>query len=153
MRKEIVVDAPVERAFAVFTERIGDFKPPEHNLLQVPIAVTVFEPRVGGHIIDRGADGTECRWASILAYDPPHRVAFSWNIGPSWQIEPDPANRSEVEVRFTALGDDRTRVELEHRNIDRHGPGWQAVHDGIEGEAGWPLYLSRYASLFTEESR
>ena len=153
VRKEIVVDAPVERAFAVFTERIGDFKPPEHNLLQAPIVVTVFEPRVGGHIIDRGADGTECRWASILAYDPPHRVAFSWNIGPSWQIEPDPANRSEVEVRFTALGDDRTRVELEHRNIDRHGPGWQAVRDGIEGEAGWPLYLSRFASLFTEESR
>jgi uncharacterized protein YndB with AHSA1/START domain len=81
VRKEIVVDAPVERAFTVFTERIGDFKPPEHNLLRVPIVVTVFEPRVGGHIIDRGEDGSECRWASILAYDPPHRVAFSWNIG------------------------------------------------------------------------
>jgi uncharacterized protein YndB with AHSA1/START domain len=153
VRKEIVVDAPVERAFAVFTQRIGDFKPPEHNLLQVPIAVTVFEARVGGHIIDRGEDGSECRWASIRAYDPPHRLAFSWNIGPSWQLEADPANRSEVEVRFTALDDHRTRVELEHRNIDRHGPGWQAVHDGIEGKAGWPLYLSRYASLFTEESR
>jgi hypothetical protein len=80
-------------------------------------------------------------------------VAFSWNIGPSWQIEADPANRSEVEVQFTPLGASRTRVELEHRHIDRHGPGWQAVHDGIEGEAGWPLYLSRYASLVTEESR
>ena len=109
VRKEIVVDAPVERAFAVFTERIGDFKPPEHNLLQAPIAVTVFEPRIGGHIIDRGEDGSECRWASILAYDPPHRVAFSWNIGPSWQIEADPANRSEVEVTFTPHGPSRIR--------------------------------------------
>ena len=151
VRKEIVVDAPVERAFAVFTQQIGDFKPPEHNLLAVPIALTVFEPWVGGHIIDRGTDGSECRWASILAYDPPRRVLFSWNIGPSWQVEDDPANRSEVEVHFTSDGADRTRVELEHRHIDRHGPGWQAVHEGIEGDAGWPLYLKRYASLFTED--
>ena len=142
----------MERAFAVFAERIGAFKPPEHHLLRVPIAVTVFEPRVGGDIIDRGEDGTECRWASIPATSTAS-VAFGWNIGPSWQIEDDPANRSEVEVRITALGDDRTRVELEHRNIARHGPGWQAVHDDIEGEAGWPWYLSRYASLFTEARR
>ncbi len=100
---------------------------------------------------DRGEDGSECRWASILAYDPPHRVLFSWNIGPSWQIEADPDNRSEVEVHFTSHGPGRTRVELEHRNIDRHGPGWEAVRDGIEGEAGWPLYLNRYATLFMEE--
>jgi uncharacterized protein YndB with AHSA1/START domain len=150
VHKEIIVHAPLEQAFTVFTERIGDFKPPEHNLLQVPIAVTVFEPRVGGHIIDRGTDGSECRWASILAYDPPHRVLFSWNIGPNWQIEGDPAHRSEVEVNFTSHGPGRTRVELEHRNIDRHGAGWQAVHESIEGEAGWPLYLNRYAALFTE---
>jgi hypothetical protein len=83
VRKEIVVEAPVEQAFTVFTEGIGDFKPPEHNLLAVPIAVTVFEPRVGGPIIDRGEDGSECRWGSVLVYDSPHRVLFSWNIGPA----------------------------------------------------------------------
>lgn len=150
VRKEIIVEAPLEQAFTVFTERFGDFKPPEHNLLRVPIADTVFEPRVGGHIIDRGEDGSECRWARILAYEPPSRVVFSWDIGPTWEIESDPGNSSEVEVRFVAESPDRTRVELEHRNIDRHGPGWEAVHDGIDGEAGWPLYLSRYAALFTE---
>ncbi len=150
VRKQIVVDAPLERAFIVFTERFGDFKPPEHNLLGVRIAETVFEPRVGGHIYDLGVDGSECRWARVLAYEPPSRVVFSWDIGPTWQIEEEPENTSEVEVRFVAEGADRTRVELEHRNIDRHGAGWQAVSEGIDGDAGWPLYLDRYAALVAE---
>jgi uncharacterized protein YndB with AHSA1/START domain len=147
VRKEVVVNVPLERAFTLFTDGFGDFKPAEHNLLDVPIAATVFEPRVGGHIIDRGADGTECRWARILAYDPPTRVVFSWDIGPTWQVELDPENTSEVEVQFTAVTPDRTRVVLEHRNIDRHGPGWESVHAGIDGDQGWPLYLARYAAL------
>jgi uncharacterized protein YndB with AHSA1/START domain len=149
VRKQIVVQAPIDRAFAVFTERFGDFKPPEHNLLATPITETVFEPIVGGNIIDRALDGSECRWARILAYDPPQRLVFSWDIGPNWQIETDPNLTSEVEVRFFTETPDSTRVELEHRHIDRHGPGWQAVSDGIDGDEGWPLYLARYAALFT----
>src|SRR5512146_1320014 len=100
--KQIVVEAPIERAFAVFTAQFGDFKPREHNLLGVPIAETVFEPRVGGHIYDRGEDGSECRWARVLAYEPPHRVVFSWDISPQWQVETDPEKTSELEVRFIA---------------------------------------------------
>ncbi|MCW2797680.1 SRPBCC family protein [Nocardioides sp.] len=150
VRKEIVVETSLEKAFLAFTERFGDFKPPEHNLLGVAIAETVFEPRVGGHIYDRGVDGSECRWARVLVYEPPNRVVFSWDIGVQWQIEADPDNASEVEVRFVAEGPERTRVHLEHRNIDRHGPGWEAISDAIAGEAGWPLYLTRYAALFAE---
>jgi uncharacterized protein YndB with AHSA1/START domain len=150
VRRQIVVEAPVDRAFAVFTEQFGDFKPPEHNLLKVPIAETVFEPKVGGHIYDRGVDGSECRWARVLAYDPPDRVVFSWDISPQWQIETDPDNTSEVEVRFVAETPLRTRVELEHRHLDRHGPGWQSVSDGVGHDEGWPLYLTRYAALLTE---
>ena len=145
--REVTVDAPVERAFAVFTERFGDFKPKEHNLLGAPIAETTFEPRVGGHIVDRAEDGTECRWARILAYDPPNRVVFSWDISPYWQLEADEANASEVEVRFIAESAERTRVELEHRNLDRHGPGWDGVREGIANEGGWPTYLARYADV------
>lgn len=145
--KEVVVDAGIEDAFRVFTARFGDFKPREHNLLGAPIIETVFEPRVGGHIIDRAEDGSECRWARILVYEPPSRVVFSWDIGPTWQLERDPANTSEVEVRFTAEGPTRTRVELEHRHLDRHGAGWEGVRAGVEGDAGWPLYLRRYAEL------
>jgi uncharacterized protein YndB with AHSA1/START domain len=147
VRRQIVVDAPIERAFTVFTQRFGDFKPPEHNLLRVPIAETVFEPKVGGHIYDRGTDGNECRWARILAFEPPSRVVFSWDISPQWTIETDPENTSEVEVTFVAETPDRTRVELEHRHIDRHGPSWPAVHDGVTNDQGWPLYLRRYATL------
>ena len=148
VRKQIVVQAPIEGAFATFTERFGAFKPPEHNLLGVPEVQTTFEPRVGGHITDRAPDGRECRWARILAYDPPDRVVFSWDISPRWTLEADPAQASEVEVRFYAEAPGRTRVELEHRHIDRHGPGWDAVTDGVDGANGWPLYLERYAALF-----
>jgi uncharacterized protein YndB with AHSA1/START domain len=148
VRRQVVVDVPREKAFEVFTSRFGDFKPPEHNLLAAPIAETVFEPRVGGHIYDRGTDGSECRWARVLAYEPPTRVVFSWDIGPTWQVETEPDNTSEVEVTFTAEGPQRTRVELEHRHLDRHGPGWEAVAGGVGADAGWPLYLDRYAALF-----
>jgi uncharacterized protein YndB with AHSA1/START domain len=147
VRKQIVVAAPISRAFTVFTERFGDFKPPEHNLLASPIAETVFEPRVGGSIYDRAVDGSECRWARILAFDPPQRVVFSWDISPQWRIETDRDLTSEVEVRFVAEGANRTRVELEHRHLDRHGAGWEGVADGVDGSDGWPLYLERYAAL------
>ena len=151
VRRQIVVDAPIARAFAVFTERFGDFKPPEHNLLGAEISVTVFEPRVGGHIYDRAVDGSECHWARVLVFEPPDRVVFSWDISPYWQIESDLNHSSEVEVRFVAESPQRTRLELEHRNIDRHGPGWEGVRDGVGDDQGWPLYLARYARLFTEE--
>jgi uncharacterized protein YndB with AHSA1/START domain len=146
--KAVVVDAPIEEAFRVFTAGFGDFKPPEHTLLDSPLAETVFEPWVGGNIFDRGEDGSECRWARILAYEPPTRVVFSWDIGPTWQLESDPEKTSEVEVRFTSDGPDRTRVELEHRHLDRHGPGWEGIHRGVDGDEGWPLYLERYVGLF-----
>jgi uncharacterized protein YndB with AHSA1/START domain len=141
----IVVEAPIERAFSVFTDDFGSFKPPDHNLLDVEIAETVFESHVGGNIYDRGVDGSECRWARVLAYEPPHRVVFSWDISAQWQIETDFDKASEVEVRFIAEAPDRTRVELEHRNLDRHGEGWEAERDGVGGDQGWPLYLNRFA--------
>jgi uncharacterized protein YndB with AHSA1/START domain len=147
VRRQVVVDAPLDQAFAAFVERFGEFKPKEHNLLGAEITETRFEPHVGGHIYDRAADGSECRWARVLAYEPPTRVVFSWDISPQWQLETDQSHASEVEVRFIAETPDRTRVELEHRNLDRHGPGWESVHDGVADDAGWPLYLARYAEV------
>jgi len=150
VRNSIVVEAPIERAFSVFTDDFGSFKPPEHNLLQVDIAETVFETHVGGNIYDRGVDGSECRWARVLAFEPPDRVVFSWDISPHWQIEPDQGKTSEVEVRFIAEAPDRTRVELEHRNLDRHGEGWEGVREGVYGDQGWPLYLQRFAEVLKD---
>jgi uncharacterized protein YndB with AHSA1/START domain len=147
VRHEVVVEAPIDRAFSVFTKGFGSFKPPEHNILGVDIAETVFELHEGGAVYDKGVDGSECRWARVLAYDPPNRVLISWDISPQWQIETDPAKTSEVDVRFIAEAPNRTRVELEHRNIDRHGDGWEAVREGVDADQGWPLYLQRFAGV------
>ncbi|HTV69974.1 MAG TPA: SRPBCC family protein [Rhizobiaceae bacterium] len=147
VKHSIVVEAPIERAFKVFTEEFDSIKPRDHNLLRVPIAETVFERRVGGHVYDRGTDGSECRWARVLAYDPPHRLLLSWDISPRWQIETDPNRASEWEVRFTAETESRTRVEIEHRKLERHGEGWKGVRDGVD--RGWPVYLERFEGLFS----
>jgi len=149
--RSIIVNAPADRAFQVFTENFGAFKPPEHNMLSVEIAETIFEPRTGGHLYDRGVDGSECRWARVLAYEPPDRVVFSWDISPRWQIETDLERTSEVEVRFVPDGPARTRVELEHRNLDRHGEGWEGTREGVGGAEGWPLYLERFALILTKD--
>jgi uncharacterized protein YndB with AHSA1/START domain len=107
----------------------------------------VFEPRVGGSLHDRGVDGSECRWARVLAYEPPSRVLLSWDISPHWQIETNLEKTSEVEVRFIAETPKRTRVELEHRHLQRHGDGWEGLREGVRGNEGWPLYLERFAEL------
>ncbi|MCA0046227.1 SRPBCC family protein [Mesorhizobium sp. B283B1A] len=150
VRHSVVVEAPIARAFKVFTEDFGRFKPREHNLLAVPLAETVFEPRVGGHVYDRGVDGSECHWARVLAYEPPNRVLLSWDINPQWQIETDPERASEWEVRFTAETDNRTRIDLEHRKFERHGEGWKNVRNGVGSDQGWPLYLQRFRDLLTD---
>jgi uncharacterized protein YndB with AHSA1/START domain len=145
VRRQIVVEAPIERAFRVFTEDFGSFKPPEHNLLGAEIAETVFEPREGGHLYDRGVDGSECRWARVLVYEPPNRVMISWDISAQWQIETNLEKTSEVEVRFVSEAPGRTRVELEHRKLERHGEGWEGMRDAVGSPGGWPLYLQRFA--------
>jgi uncharacterized protein YndB with AHSA1/START domain len=145
VRSSVVVDAPIEEAFSVFTEGIGSWFPAEYNLLPVEIAERVFEPRVGGHVYDRGVDGSECHWARVLAYEPPDKVVISWDIGPRWEIETDLDKTSEVEVRFISEAPERTRVELEHRNLDRHGEGWQQTRDSVGGDGGWPGCLRAFA--------
>jgi uncharacterized protein YndB with AHSA1/START domain len=150
VRTSIVVEAPIERAFRVFTEDFDRIKPREHNMLAVDIEETVFEARAGGRIFDRGVDGSECHWARVVAFEPPNRVVFSWDISPQWQIESDLDKTSEVEVCFIAETPERTRVELEHRNLDRHGPGWESGRDGVAAKDGWPLYLQRFADVAGE---
>ncbi|HEX5957020.1 MAG TPA: SRPBCC family protein [Solirubrobacterales bacterium] len=145
VRTEVVVEAPIERAFSVFTEDIGTWWNPAHHLLEGELAEMVFEPRVGGHVFDRGADGSECRWARVLAYEPPKRVVISWDINTQWQLETDHERTSEVEVRFVPEGADRTRVTLEHRNLDRHGEGWEGMRDAVGSPGGWSEGLRGFA--------
>jgi uncharacterized protein YndB with AHSA1/START domain len=145
VRTSIVVEAPIERAFSVFTDGIGTWWNPEHHLLKVELAEMVLEPVVGGRVVDRGVDGSECAWARVLAYEPPDRLVISWDINLQWEREPDPDKTSEVEVRFTAEAPGRTRVALEHRKLERHGVGWPAMRDAVGSPDGWGDGLRRYA--------
>jgi uncharacterized protein YndB with AHSA1/START domain len=144
VRVQVIVAAPIDQAFAVFTEGIGSWFPAEYNLLPVKIAERVFEPRAGGRVYDRGVDGSECHWARVLVYEPPNRVVISWDINPHWEIEPDQAKTSEVEVRFIAEASDRTRLELEHRHLERHGEGWEQERDVLGSDGGWPGCLRKF---------
>ncbi len=133
----VEVDAPIARAFHVFTAEIGTWWDEDKHILDAPLAQMVFEPFVGGNIIDRGVDGSECRWARVLVYAPPERVCFSWDITTTWQIETDPDRSSEVDITFTELTPQRTRVVLTHRHLDRHGEGWEGMRDAVG--SGWRL--------------
>ncbi|MDQ6897866.1 MAG: SRPBCC family protein [Actinomycetota bacterium] len=146
VRHEVLVDLPPAQAFSTFAD-LDRIKPREHNMLAVPIEATVLEPRAGGDVYDRGVDGSICRWGRVLVFDPPRTIAFSWDIGPDWQIASDLSRTSEVVVTFAPEGEQRTRVTLVHRNLDRHGDGWESVRDGIDAPDGWPLYLARYQTL------
>jgi uncharacterized protein YndB with AHSA1/START domain len=145
VRESVVVNATAERAFKVFTEEMASWWPKDHHILEGELAEMVVEPRVGGRIYDRGTDGSECQWARVLAYEPPERFVFSWDISLDWKIEHDLDRTSEVEIRFVPETGDRTRVELEHRHIDRHGDGWEGMRDAVGSPNGWLVGLRSFA--------
>ncbi len=141
----ITVEAPVERAFHVFTQEMASWWPPEHHLIQGTLEEMVVEPRAGGAIYNVATDGSRCQWARVLAYEPPQRFVFSWDISTDWTVETDLARTSEVEVRFVAESPSRTRVELEHRHIDRHGDRWESMREAVGSDGGWRVGLARFA--------
>ena len=148
---QIVVDAPIERAFAVFTEDIGSWWPKEHHMLQGQESHMVLEPKKGGRIYEIAADGSECKWSHVSVWEPPERVVFTWELSPQWSVETDVARASEVEVRFTAEAAGRTRVDIDHHDLDRHGEGWEGLRDAIGSPQGWPLELGAFARLLETE--
>jgi uncharacterized protein YndB with AHSA1/START domain len=147
VRASVLVEAPIAHAFMVFTEQMGTWWPPDHHVLEGELGAMVFEPWVGGHIYDRAVDGRESRWSRVLVYDPPNRLVFSWDISTQWQIETDPEKTSEVEVTFFADGPSRTRVEIEHRKLDRHGDGWESMREGVGSDDGWQKGLDAFARV------
>jgi uncharacterized protein YndB with AHSA1/START domain len=142
----VTVDAPIERAFKVFTEDMGSWWDPDHHLVEGFEWMEV-QLEVGGRIIDHGKDGATCSWARVLEYDPPGRFVFSWEISTDWKVDNDPARASEVRVTFTSDGPDRTVVELEHRHLDRHGQGWEGMRDAVGSDGGWGGLARRYAQM------
>lgn len=150
VRKSVLVQAPVERAFSVFVEQMETWWPSTHHIGKTPFEAIFVEPRVGGRWYERNAAGEQCDWGKVLAWDPPHRVTFSWHVGPGhdqpdWVCDPDPAKASEVEIRFISEGPGATRVELEHSKLDRHGAGWQQLRTVFDGPGAWAGILALYA--------
>lgn len=142
--KTITVRAGQERAFTVFTERFFSWWPKSHHIGDAELADAVIEPREGGRWYERGADGTECDWGRVLAWEPPSRVVLSWHLQGDWSYHPDPAMASEIEVRFTAESPAVTRVDLEHRHLERHDNPVE-VRSGVDSPNGWTGILAQYA--------
>jgi uncharacterized protein YndB with AHSA1/START domain len=140
----VTVAVPVEQAFRIFTESFTTWWPADYHIGGADLAEAIIEPEVGGRWYERGVDGSECDWGRVLTWEPPSRLVVTWQINGHWQYDPDPAHASEIEVRFTPDGPTRTRVDLEHRHLDRLVDG-QAIHDGIVGGGGWSAILELFA--------
>ena len=145
-RASVMVDAPQERAFTVFTDGIDSWWPREHTIGEAELKQMVLEPKVGGRAYGIGVDGSESDWGRVLAFDRPNRIVVSWDITLQWKHEPNVARTSEFEVRFIPDGPDRTRVELEHRHLERHGEGWEAMRDAVGSPNGWQGGLELFAA-------
>jgi uncharacterized protein YndB with AHSA1/START domain len=145
VQKKLSVNLPVERVFAVFTQDMGAWWPATHHIAKQAFTEITVEPRAGGRWFERAEDGSECDWGRVLAWEPPHRVVFSWHLQADWNFDPDPEKASEVEVRFVAEGTDKTRVELEHRKLERHGESWEKVRTGVDSPRGWTFILEAFA--------
>ena len=152
VRHTMSVDAPQEKAFEVFTDSLDDWWPRSHKIGAEPLERAVLEAGEGGRWYERDTDGSECDWGKVLACDPPRRIVVAWQItanGDAWVYDPDLSHASEFEVTFREQPDGQTRVELEHRNIGRHGPGAAGIHQGVAGPGGWPGILDNYAKVAT----
>ena len=144
VRKAVTVNVPQQRAFEFFVEHHAAWWPMEgHRILEGSTGAAI-EPREGGRWWEYGGPQGECDWGRVLAYEPPDRLVLAWQLNATWTY--DPEFMTEVEVRFVAEGPGTTRVELEHRGMDRFGADVRASFDG---ENGWTGVLGAYANALT----
>ena len=147
VRKSIVVNAPIARAFEVFTTRFDTWWPRSHHIAAVDMAEAFLEQRTGGRWYERGIDGSECEWGEVLEFDPPMHVALSWRINGTFMYDPDPTHVSRIDVWFTEESAAITRVELTHSQLDRHGEQWRQLRDGVDSDGGWQALLGVFAEV------
>lgn len=144
IRREVVVGVPPARAFEVFTAGMTSWWPSAHHIGSAPIEEIVVEPREGGRWYTRHADGSQTSTGYVDAWQPPDRLVLTWQIGADWRY--DPALVTRVELRFEALADDRTRVELEHRDLERFGPEAERMRQLFESPGAWDATLAAFAA-------
>lgn len=149
VRKRIEVDANIARAFDVFTQRIMSWWPPSHTITKTQLTDMGIEPFVGGRWYQTGSDGLRCDMGHVLAWEPPHRVLLAWQLDPDWKF--DSTLVTEVEIKFIAETERRTRVELEHRHLERMGVRGEETRGRIDSPNGWTAILELYRRSFEEE--
>lgn len=153
VRRTLRVGVPIEFAFRALTERMGDWWPATHHIAKTPFAEIVVEPCVGGRWFERDAKGAECDWGRVLVYDPPTRLVVSWHLQADWNFDPSPARASEVVFDFIAEDAEKTRLEFEHRHLERHGEGWEKVRAGVDSPGGWTGVLTQYEQSLGQKLR
>ena len=147
VQRSVTVKADLDHAFKVFTEGFDTWWPRGHHIGKKPMQKAVIEQRVGGRCFGREADGTECQWGTVTAWEPPNRLVIAWQIAPSWQdFEPDLSKASEVDIRFTREAGGMTRVDLEHRHFERHGKDFEKISGGVAGAGGWSGLLQQFSN-------
>jgi len=151
VRKTIAVRATAQRAFDIFTADFDSWWPRTHHIGKSPMKRAIIEQKPGGRCYTEQADGTDCDWGTVVVWEPPTRFVFSWQINADWTFQPDLAKSSEVEVRFTAEPGGMTRVDLEHRLLERHGEGAAKLRAGIDSEGGWGSLLNAYAERVAKQ--
>ncbi len=147
--KTLHVEVPIEKAFQVFTQRMGAWWPASHHIAPTPFQEVIVEPRAGGRWFERDAKGSECEWGRVLTYEPPKLLILAWHLQPDFKFNPDKGRSSEVALEFIAEGPESTRVEFEHRHLERHGEGWEKLRAGVD--PGWGLVLAGFVELVNQK--
>jgi uncharacterized protein YndB with AHSA1/START domain len=143
VRKSITVDAPLQKAFEVFTARIGSWWPSQYSIGKSPMKQVIMEPKTGGRWYEIGEDGGQCDWGEVLEWQAPSRVLLAWRITTDWRYDPDLL--TEIDISFVAIGDKSTRVDLEHRLLENLGEGADKTRQIFDTEPGWSTLLAGYA--------
>jgi hypothetical protein len=148
--RSVSVPLSPDRAFELFTTQMTEFWPKEHSIGDAELAEVVIEPRSGGSWFERGVDGSECQWGRVAAWDPPRKVVLLWQIGADWRF--DPEFETEVEVTFSPEGQDRCRLDLRHRNLQRYGDSTEQMRAIFDDPAGWTGTLAGFTVLAGAEA-
>jgi uncharacterized protein YndB with AHSA1/START domain len=152
VRKSVRVAAPVERAFSIFVEQMETWWPASHHIASNPFQSIIVEPRVGGRWYERDADGNDCAWGSVRAWEPPRLVTLAWHLQEDWSFDPDVARASDIDIRFILEGPSSTLVELTHYNLERHGENYEKLRENLEGPGAWGFILEEYAKAAEKEA-
>lgn len=142
VRKQVLVNASQERAFDLFTNGMSRWWPPTHSILKSPLKEYIVEPQEGGRWYAVGEDGSTAQTGYVIEWQPPERIVLAWQLGADWQF--DPALVTEVEVRFITENPQSTRVELEHRLLERMGDRSAQVRTMIDAPGGWGALLEAF---------